>query len=101
MRETGNDLNIIEPQGLAVHSDPALGPLQCALFGKSPYRGVVSLGYPVTGMRNPLSQLAVVREQHETGTVAIKTPDGDQRPKGMRQEAERLRAEYASRTGAS
>ena len=83
MGEAGDDLDVVEPQPLAVHPDAAPRPLEHVFFGKPADGGVVGLRQPVTGMGDPLGQLPIVGEQHEARTVAVQPADRNQRAERM------------------
>ena len=86
VRETGDDLDLVEPQSFAIDPDTALRPLEHIFSGKPADGGVVGLRQPVAGMRDPLRQLPVIGQQHESGAVAIEPADRNQRAERVREQ---------------
>ena len=99
VREAGDDLDMVEPQPLAIDPDAALRPLEHVFGGKPPHGGVVGLRQPVARMRDPLRQLPVVGQQHESRAVAVQAPDRNQRAERMRQQIHHRRTASRVRTG--
>ena len=60
-----------------VELDPVFEPLDRGGEGIAFDRSDVDLVDLVTGMREPVGELAVVREQERAGRVGVEAPDGD------------------------
>ena len=99
VRKAGDDLDLVEAQSLAIDADAALRPLEHVFGGKPADGGVVGLRQPVPGMGDPLRQLPVVGQQHESRAVAVQAPDRNQRAERMRQQIHHRGTASRVRTG--